>query len=593
MSTTLATALNAALQAHRAGHLDIAVTTYGAILAIAPDHATARHLRGFALLQLGRTGEALGDLNAAVRADPANGNAWSHLAVCLDQQGCPATVAARRALLLTPTAHEALDVLVRDPDWTTAALTWLLALIPGDPAAWSRAGLARAENHRTAAHRALRRAQCLAPSDPSPRLDLADIERRGQSPETALRLASQCLVLRPHDPRAFAERAAAATELDAVADALADTGRALVLDPAHTTAWGNRGEAWYRLADYPAAVQSGTRALVSAPTDPGVRANLAAYRLATGDLAGGWPLFRNRPAHRTISGPALPRWSDERGARLLVLAEQGLGDELLFSTLWRDLDLRVAGGDLASATVEVDPRLIPLGARGLRHLTWRRRLADDQTGGPFTHWCLAGDLMEILRPEIDAFPGPGPGLTPDPETVGRWREWVSNTAAGRPAIGVCWRSGSVAGHRRRHYPALTDCASLLQRENTFFVVLQYDECSAEIAQATVGRGSEIAMPPDLDRREDQDGVAALMSALDLVVSADTAVLALAGAIGAPTVGFALHPGWVGLGQRDHPWFSRVERVYRAPDIPWAEAMGAVAARTEEMLKVAGARMSGR
>ncbi|WP_038015126.1 tetratricopeptide repeat protein [Thalassobaculum salexigens] len=583
MTVAVTTALSAGLHAHRLGDLNKAIAVYGAVLDLAPDHPTARHLRGFALLQSGRIADARLDLQAAVRAAPTNGNAWMHLSVCLDRLGQSATQTARRAVLLQPGGQEALDVLVRHRSGEDRALRWLLALAPGDATVWRRAGLARARRTPAFAATDFRRALCLAPADPWIGLDLAEVERRILRPETALMLADRALVVLPADPRALADRAASAIELDAVSPALADTHRAALLDPAHTAAWGNRAETLYRLARYEAAVTCGSRARVTAPTDPEVLANLAAYRLATGDLAGGWPIFRNRPARRGIPGPDLPRWSGEAGVRLLVLTEQGLGDELLFSTLWSDLDRQLAQGRLAAVTVEADERLIPLGARALPRLAWRRRLRPNPADGPFTHWCLAGDLMELLRPDIASFAAAKPGLAPDPNRVAEWHGWLDRETRRRPAIGLCWRSGSRAGHRRRHYPTLGDCAALLSLTNRFFVVLQYDDCRSDLEGLALGTGTEIVLPPDLDRHDDQEGVAALMAALDLVVSADTAVLALAGALGVPAVGFSLHPGWVALGQGRQPWFPRIERVFRPPDMPWPEAMSEVARTVERVL----------
>lgn len=574
-------ALNTGLLAHRAGKLDQAIAIYSAILAIEYDNATARHLRGFALLQLDRLDEAADDLRTAVRLNPANANGWAHLSVCLSRRGESAFETAHRALLLQPALSEALDIASRTESAGSKPVSRLVVVAPDDPAAWSRAGLVRAAIDPNAARRALRRALVLAPGDAAPMLDLADLERRCHEPAAARRLASRSLILRPRDPRALAERAAAAVELDAVADALDDTAQALVLDPGHVQGWGNRGETLYRMADYGAAAACGRRALVAAPEDSDVRANLGAYQLARGDLAHGWPLFRSRPARRQSRRVDLPRWTGESRADLLVLAEQGLGDELLFSSMWPDLDRRVAKGDLSSVTVEADRRLISLGERACPHLDWRPRSTSQEPSDRFTHWCLAGDLLEVLRPSIDAFRGATPGLAPDADLVDGWRTWLAEAAAGRPAIGLCWRSGSIAGHRRRHYPQIGDCTPLLALENRFFVVLQYDDCGDEIADAVLGTGSDVAFPPGLDRRNDQEGVAGLMTALDLVVSADTAVLALAGALGVQALGFALHPGWVGLGQADHPWFPHVERLYRAPQTPWAQTMAAVAGRVED------------
>ena len=587
MAVTIATALNAGLQAHRSGQLEQAISVYGAVLDLSPGHATAHHLRGFALLQNGHHADALSDLQSAVQASADNANAWSHLSVCLDRLGKPAAQAAQRALLLQPATQEALDVLLRERTRDDAGgdrcLPWLLAVAPGHSAVWSRAGQTRARSAPSQARSDLRRALCLTPTDPAVGLDLADLERHAHRPDSARVLADRMLRLRPSDPRALSERAAAATELDAIPSALADTRRAALLDPGHTTAWGNHAEALYRLADYARASLFGERAHLTAPADASVRANLAAYRLAAGDLATGWPLFRSRPARRHTRGPDLPRWSGEGGADLLVLAEQGLGDELLFSTLWHDLNRFVSERRLAAATVEADERLIALGSRSHPLLSWRRRLQADDTGGPFTHWCLAGDLPEFLRPGIDSFEAAVPGLTPESERVVQWRNWLDQATGGRPAVGLCWRSGSRAGHRRRHYPKIEDCGPLLALENRLFVVLQYDDCLEEIEDLALGPGSDIVLPPGLDRRTDQDGVAALMAALDLVVSADTAVLALAGAVAVPTIGFSLHPGWVGLGETRHPWFPQVQRVHRPPEVSWRETMETVARQAEDTL----------
>lgn len=589
MTVTLASALRAGLQAHRAGAVVQAIAAYDAVLAIDPTHPTARHLRGFAILQLDRPDDARADLELAVRLAPDNANGWTHLAVCIDRTDGPRNSGdpARRALVLDPGAREAMAVLTGSPTTPDAVLRRLLALAPDAPEAWVRAGQRVADSAVGAGRVRLWRALCLAPDDPMAHLDLADLQRRGGRPELARRLASRALVLRPNDPRGLAERAAAATEMDDVAAALTDTARALLLDPGHAQAWGNRGETLYRIADYTGAVTAGTRAMTVAPDLPEVLANLGAYRLAGGDLRGGWPLFRHRPARRKTRGPDLARWSGEAGARLLVLAEQGLGDELLFSTLWRDLDRRVAVGLLSGVTVEADPRLIPLGDRAHPHLAWRGRFVEPEHGGEFTHWCLAGDLMEILRPEIRLFSDFNPGLVADPVVVDHWRHWLAATTQGRPAIGFCWRSGRLGGHRRRHYPDIADCRPLLSSRNKFFVALQYDDCRDELRDAPVGDGSALVLPPGLDRRDDQEGVAALMAALDLVVSADTAVLALAGALGVPAVGLALHPGWVGLGQREHPWFPSVRRIYRAPDVAWEETARSAADLVESRLASTG------
>src|SRR3546814_231356 len=111
---------------------------------------------------------------------------------------------------------------------------------------------------------------------------------------------------------------------------------------------------------------------------------------------------------------------------------------------------------------------------------------------------------------------------------------------------------------------------------TRIVVLQYDDCAAELAEITSRGCVRPLVPPGLDRRDDLDGMAALIVALDGVLSAETAVLALAGAVGSPSIGFGLGRNWVGLGAEGSPWHPGVTRLHRRDDEEWTGLMRRVA-----------------
>ena len=120
------------------------------------------------------------------------------------------------------------------------------------------------------------------------------------------------------------------------------------------------------------------------------------------------------------------------------------------------------------------------------------------------------------------------------------------------------------------------------------MILQYDECSAEVAQEQDLFGTRMVFPPNLDRRDNLEEMAALIEELDLVVSADTAVIALAARMNNPCIGLVSHTTWVGLGTDGRPFLPSIEVMTRStmsdgqPD-GWTELSERAATRVASML----------
>ncbi|MEQ8813740.1 MAG: tetratricopeptide repeat protein [Thalassobaculum sp.] len=592
--TTPNALLARAVAAHRNGRIGEAATEYRNILAIDPGHARARHLLGFALLQLGSPDEAEPMLTEALRRWPKAPDAWAHLGLALSRLGraADARTALRRSLLLAPAlldgAEGLLDVAFESNDGSTEKLAdRLVVLAPRRPAGWHRRGLSRIRRAPdlpavAEAERILRRAVLLVPDDVPALTDLADTLRMLRLPQTAWRVGIRALRASPGSSAARVVLAAALVDLDRAEAAEKTAMAAATLSPAATGGYGNLAQCLYGEGRFDGAVAMGRRACTLAPRDPQLLANLATYHLARGDLERGWPLFRHRPARRLLArSPGLPAaaWNGGPAPRLLVLAEQGLGDELLFASCWRDLAAMVRDGALGSAAVEIDPRLRPLATRSFPRIDWLDRPGSRERRYhqvEATHWVAAGDLPTLLRRRIADFPPTAGYLVPDPARVAGFREWLAVEAPDRYCVGLCWRSGLQTADRGRYYPPLEDCRPLLDVPRIRLVALQYDDFTAEIAAAWPADRPSLLIPPGLDRRDDLDGVAALIAALDATVTADTAVLALAGAVGASTLSFGRRATWVALGQTSPPWHPSVVSAHRAPDETWMGLMRRIA-----------------
>ncbi len=619
---TVESAVRLAKRRHAGGHVLAAAQAYQKILAGSPapnllQTADLQHVLGFALYQLGKpeTGRSL--IEASLRAVPVNPDGWVHLAACMVGSSDPAAQnrAVVRAQVLAPGHAEACMMNCRVSKGTArlAAARRARTAGPLRPDIWHELALARLEPEAgldfEAAAADLKRALCLAPETGAPGAqrsadrwcDLARCQRSTRHPGHAVRSGRRALCLTPTHTSALIEISAAFLQLDHITTSELCARKAAIHSPNRAEPYANLAEGRYRRGAFSDALQLGRHADILAPRSAQILTNLASYHLAMGNLAQGWALFKNRPGRRSLLSRfgSHPVWKGGPCSVLRVLAEQGLGDELMFSTCWPDLAAYRRRGEISRIEIEVDPRLIDMARRSFPDLAFFPRdieRPDDFPPDP-PHLMpslplsgfvsLAGDAPAIVRPSLDQFPAEIAPLTVDQEQSASWRLWLEAELPGIPRIGLCWRSGLRSEDRVRYYPDIRDLGSIL-RLNACFVILQYDECAAEVAQAQDLFDSTMVFPPDLDRRDELERLAALIAELDLVVSADTAVLALAGRMNIPCIGLVSHTTWVGLGTDRRPFFPSIEVMTRGTlrgghQEEWSELAERTAKRLVPML----------
>ncbi|WP_158916782.1 tetratricopeptide repeat protein [Caulobacter sp. S45] len=368
------------------------------------------------------------------------------------------------------------------------------------------------------------------------------------------------------------------------------------LDPDLATARYNLGSARMDLGDLGAARADFDAALPLAST-PHECAMIAfaraTVRLAQGDLGEGWDAYEARlspdlPAPTAFDIPG-ERWTPDiplDGRRLLTVAEQGLGDEIMFAGVLPDVI--AALGPEGRLALAVEPRLVTLfsrsfpGATVTPHATCREgylavRSAPHAEAADL--WAPMGSLLRRFRRTLEAFPR-SPYLVPDPLRVAHWRDVVQAHGAPALSVGLTWRSGSLVGERRRQYPGLEDWAPVLRTSGVRFVNLQYGAEPEELDALEQIAGAPILRPPGIDLKTDLDDLAALACAIKLVVAVPNATAALAAACGAETWFVGAPAAWPRLGTDGYPWYAH-SRSFAA------EAFGAFApplARVAEALK---------
>ena len=311
------------------------------------------------------------------------------------------------------------------------------------------------------------------------------------------------------------------------------------------------------------------RAVELAPNQAEIRWNLALTQLLLGDYQQGWANFESRwegcaslrGAHRH---PQAAAWRGEilQGKRLLLWAEQGFGDSLQFIRFAQQ-----AAGLGAEIIVEAQPELAELlrSAPGVSQVVAR--------GEELPHYDLHCPLMSLphrLGIEIKDLPGVIPYLSADPIGIEQWAERLTNFSGQR--IGLAW-----AGSSRRQSPelAVIDArrsiplqliAPLLSIEGIGFFSLQKGEAAAEIKTAEL---TETLHDFSAEWQDFSDTAAFIMN-LDLVISVDTAVAHLAGALGKPAWLLNRHDGcWRWLRERpDSPFYPTLRQFRQESAGDW-------------------------
>ena len=197
--------------------------------------------------------------------------------------------------------------------------------------------------------------------------------------------------------------------------------------------------------------------------------------------------------------------------------------------------------------LECDPRLAPLFTRSFPDvyvhgkkrdldLTWAREQ------DPLDYSLPIGSLPKFFRNRIEDFPARDSFLVPDPDRVEEWKQRLSDLGAGKK-IGISWRGGQTPQIIRNASIPLSDWLPFLSKK-ACFINLQYGDTSEEITEITKKSGVQIHDWEDNDPLTDLDNQAALIAALDLVITIDNSTLHLAGAIGTPTWGLLGYvPDW--------------------------------------------------
>lgn len=524
---------------------------------IKPQLEDAHYLLGLVAESQGDADTAIRHLETVVKLKPEFGIAWLDLYLVYFHAGRieDAWRAAEQGLAVDPKSailHYYLgNIHLKEKAYQQAVESYGMAisLMPDNAEAYNNRGVALKElGHLEDALASYERAINIKPDYAEAHTNQGVVLQELSRLDDALARHEQAIALKPDYADAYRNRGVVLEILGRLDDALASYERAITLKPDNADLHSNRGYTLRSLGRRDEAIASYERAIAIKPDHADAHLNSSLLHLLVGDFEKGWQEYEWRwkcagfpERQRTYVQPLWLGVEDICGKTLFVYAEQGLGDTLQFC---RYVQYLAAAG--TAVVLEVQPALLSL-LRGLEGAVTLITKAD--TPPPFDFHCPLMSLPLACKTGLQDISGV-PYLQVPESRLKIWRPKVKGE--NRLRIGLVW-SGNPQ-HKRDHNRSipLTDFQKLLTDDADYFCLQK------EIRPQDRGVLTQISTVRSFEAElEDFSDAAALTSLMDLVITVDTSIAHLAGALGKKVwVLLPYDPDWRWLLDRsDSPWYN--------------------------------------
>jgi len=544
MNMQVSSLLSQAVQGLNTGDLNGAEALLNRALLMAPGNLDVLNLLGVVLFQKGQLKESLQFLQTVVHADPGNLMACYNMANILMRHGdhVRALEFHERAMRLKPNDY------------------WILM----------NYGISLSRLRRFAqAMESFRKAIDLDPSQADGWQNLATCLKDRKDYAAALQAYDQAIQRRPGYADAWSGKGSVLHSLSRYEEALAHFDKAIQCNPGFAEAWSNKGATLHDLMRYPEALDCFDRAIQVQPDYYESYWNKSLTQLLLGDFEHGWADYRyrwkiqNAAPYRHAELPRLETLEQARGKTILVWAEQGFGDSLHFARFLPQLARHAA-----RVVFEVQAALCPLFEGRLDCEV----LPQGQPPGPVDCQVALLDLPCVFQTRLETIPAASPYLRASPQSIADWKDRLGLSKA-RLNIGIACSGNAAQDNDHHRSMPLALFQPLLDAANCY--LLQKDVRDAD--RAYLETHPEIRFLGD--QLKSFEDTAAIVCCLDLVVSVDTSLAHLTGALGQPL--FVLvrwAPDWrYMLDRTDNPWYPSA-RVFRQASLgDWTSAVEGAAA----------------
>ena len=556
-----------AMAHHEAGRLREADAIYQQILQLDPNNHNAYHLLGLIARQAGELDIAVELISKAISIKPI-AQMFYNMGLCLQDQGIQndAVECYKTAIKMKPDyvdAYGNLGTILHAQRKLVEAINNyknVIAIQPKNVGTLYNLGAALQ--------------------------DYGDAKEADRIFSQAVKFSTYKLATTPHDPITYNDLGkifASQTRFDC---AESNFNKAISIAPSYFEAHNNLGNALAARSQHEKALESFHNAITIKPDYYEALCNESKSLLTLGQLVEGWETYEYRLQRPT-------QISDDRGftqenyhgqtisdKTILIWAEQGIGDEILFASVLPDI-IKAAN----HCIIECSKKLVPLYQRSFPNTEVVPKFSTphERTQMPdIDLQCPVGGLPRWFRGNINSFPEYNGYLVANEKRVLFWKDRLDALGPGLK-VGISWRSVFQNTIRNLTYTQLNQWQAIFNTPGIVFVSLQYDECQNELAEIKDLHGIDIYRWEDIDLFEDLDEAAALTSALDLVISPGSSVFQMAGALGTEAWHLSYKPGILNLGTQYIPWYPNTKHFCKSFDDDWKLLLDHVA---NELAKIA-------
>jgi tetratricopeptide (TPR) repeat protein len=529
---------------HERGEIVVAQQRYQQLLAINPKHFDALHLYGVALAQSAKFSEAEQVMQQAININPNIAALWSNRGNALSSAGRieEALGCYQTAISLDENHVQAWQNLASSykdlQRWEEGlkAYTRLLQLNPNAPQGYSGRGF---------------------------------IYKKMARHQESLDDYSVAIKLEPMNEKNHCNHGLLLSDLGRHEEALISYNRAIELSPNYAIAFYNRGLAMHRMLRLDEAIEDYNKAIQLQPNFHDAHWNKALVLLLSSRLTEAWPEYEWRwykpeaaVDRRDFAEPLWLGKEDVRGRTILLYAEQGLGDTIQFSRYAEQVE---ALGAKVILEVQIGLNSLLAQLPGISQI-----LVRGQELPKFDMVCPLMSLPHAFNTKLDSIPASIPYLHAYPEKIAEWQEKLGPRQ--RPRIGLVWSGRQAYLADKQRSMSLERWLPYLSKDLDW-ISLQKEVRESDVAALTSSNIRHFG-----DQLKDFSDTAALCQLVDLVISVDTSVVHLAGAMGRPVwVLLPASPDWRWMLKRsDSPWYPSATLFRQDAQAGWDEVLQRVA-----------------
>ena len=538
--------LNQAVALHQAGKLPKAEQLYQQVLADNPRNSDALHLLGVIAYQVGKHEISVNLITNAIEIDSQQVEAYNNLGIVFKEQGKleKSVQAHHKAIEIQPDHAEAHynlgDTYQKQGKLEESIQAYYKAIEiqPNYTEAYNNLGIAlKEQGELELAIQAYHKAIEIQPNYVEVYNNLG-IALKGQGElELAIQAYHKAIEIQPTHIEAHNNIGNTYQEQGKLEESVQAYHKAIEIQPCSAEAYNNLGNAYQEQGELELAIQAYHKAIEIQDDFAEAHNNLGQILLLLGYFRQGWEEYEWRWQCRNFSigqrNFPQPLWngSNLQGKSILVWAEQGIGDEIMFANLLDSLK-KIS----SHIIVECEIRLVAFFQRSFPETQFVPRENPPNSrllNSNIDYQVPIGSLGQWLRPDEDSFKQNRQSyLTTCTDKSEQIKKRYQSLAADSILIGISWKStGAKQKQTLSKSTTLKDWTSILSQQGCCFINLQYGDIEPELEQFQEETGLKIYCDQEIDALQNLDDFATQVSALDLVVSTSNTTAHIAGALG--------------------------------------------------------------